>query len=159
MRKISPRWLSFAVLILLLTNGSLIVFWVMERSRSHAHSATAHREQVFERMTRALGYTEAQKEQHRGLRKAHLKETQPFYDSIRQAKITLYSRTSILEESDSFFINYMRKMSGWQTTINKLNYLYYKKVRRLLTPEQQPRYDSMLVKMMERVQRDSARQR
>jgi hypothetical protein len=80
-------------------------------------------------------------------------------DSIRQAKVLLYSRTNIVEESDSIFIGYMAKMSQWQTTINQMNYAYYKKVRSLLTAEQQPRYDSMLVKMIERGRRDSSHHR
>jgi hypothetical protein len=53
----------------------------------------------------------------------------------------------------------MAKMSQWQTTINQMNYAYYKKVRSLLTAEQQPRYDSMLVKMIERGRRDSSHHR
>jgi hypothetical protein len=53
----------------------------------------------------------------------------------------------------------MNKMSGWQTRINELNYAYYKKVRSMLRPEQQPRYDSLLIKMMERGRRDSSHYR
>jgi hypothetical protein len=156
---LSPRLLSIAVILLLLINSGLVIFLVMERNRFHAGSSSYNREDPFERMTRALRYTDIQKEQHLALRKEHLDRMHPLYDSIRQAKVLLYSRTSIVEESDSVFIVYMAKMSQWQTTINQLNYAYYKKVRSLLTAEQQPRYDSMLVKMIQRGRRDSSHHR
>jgi hypothetical protein len=155
----SPRLLSVSVILLLLINSALVVYLVMERNRFHAGRASHHREDAFERMTRALRYTEAQIEQHQILRKEHMESMHPLYDSMRQAKVLLYSRTGIVEESDSVFITYMAKMSQWQASINQMNYAYYKKVRNLLTAEQQPRYDSMLVKMIERGRRDSSHRR
>lgn len=159
MSKLSPRLLSVVVVLLLLINSALVIYLVMERNRFHAGRANTDREDAFERMTRTLRYTEAQKELHLALRKDHLEKMRPINDSIRMAKVLLYSRTSIVEESDSIFINYMTKMSQWQATINQMNYAYYKKVRSLLTAEQQPRYDSMLVKMIERGRRDSSQRR
>lgn len=159
MPTLSPRLLSIAVILLLLINSGLVIFLVMERNRFHSDRTVHDREDAFERMTRTLRYTDIQKEQHLALRKEHLNQMRPLYDSIRQAKVLLYSRTSIVEETDSIFMAYMAKMSQWQTTINQLNYAYYKNVRSLLTAEQQPRYDSMLVRMIERGRRDSSHHR
>jgi hypothetical protein len=159
MPTLSPRLLSIAVILLLLINSALVVYLLMERNRSHTERTTYVREDAFERMTRTLRYTDAQKEQHLALRKGHMESMRLLNDSIRQAKVLLYSRTNIVEESDSIFMGYMAKMSQWQTTINQMNYAYYKKVRSLLTAEQQPRYDSMLVKMIERGRRDSSHHR
>ncbi|MFM7646007.1 MAG: hypothetical protein ACKO41_04755 [Sphingomonadales bacterium] len=159
MAKLSPRILSVLVVLLLLVNSGLVIYLFMERTQSQHRHTTAHRDDAFERMASTLGYSDAQKEQHRTLRTAHSSRVRSLYDSVRYAKVLLYSRNSIVEESDSVFINYMTKMSQWQTSINQLNYAYYKEVRRLLRPEQQPRYDSMLVKMIERGRRDSSGQR
>ena len=159
MPTLSPRLLSIAVILLLLINSGLVIFLVMERNRFHSDRTVHDREDAFERMTRTLRYTDIQKEQHLALRKEHMSQMRPLYDSIRQTKVLLYSRTSIVEETDSIFMAYMAKMSQWQTTINQLNYAYYKKVRSLLTAEQQPRYDSMLVRMIERGRRDSSHHR
>ena len=158
MNRFTPRALSIAVILLLLINTGLVVFLVMQRSRSHSHSSS-HRQDAFDRMARTLNYTEAQKEQHRSLREEHIARMRPLYDSIRQTKVILFSRTSIVEQSNSIYISYMNKMGGWQTPINELNYAYYKKVRNLLRPEQQPRYDSLLIKMIERGRRDSSHYR
>ena len=158
MNRFSPRALSVAVILLLLINSGLVVFLVMQRSRSHSHSSS-HRQDAFDRMARTLNYTEAQKKQHRSLREEHIARMRPLYDSIRQTKVILFSRTSIVEQSNSIYISYMNKMGGWQTRINELNYAYYKKVRNLLRPEQQPRYDSLLIKMIERGRRDSSHYR
>jgi hypothetical protein len=68
----------------------------------------------------------------------------------------LFSNTGSMEKSDSLFAVYMEKLSSWQITLNRLDYEYYKKVRSFLTPTQQPRYDSILRKMMERGRRDSS---
>ena len=155
----SPRLLSVTVILLLLINSGLVIFLVVERNRFHSGRPSADREDAFERMTRTLRYSDAQKERHQALRKEHMDRMRLLNDSIRQAKVLLYSRTSIVEETDTIFMTYMAKMSEWQTTINRMNYAYYKKVRSLLTAEQQPRYDSMLVKMIERGRRDSSQRR
>jgi periplasmic protein CpxP/Spy len=155
----STRALSIAVMLLLLINTGLVIFLLMQRNRSHAHHTASRHQDAFDRMALTLQYTEAQKEQHRALRKDHMDRMLPLYDSIRQVKVLLYSRTSIVEESDSIFINYMAKINAWQTRINQSNYAYYKKVRALLTPEQQPRYDSLLIRMIERGRRDSSQRR
>lgn len=159
MRKLSPRLLSVVIVLLLLINSGWVIFLVMERNRSRHYHTNSHRDEVFERMARALNYTDIQKEQHQNMRAEHNSQIRSLYDSVRQAKVLLYSRTNIVDESDSIFINYMAKMSRWQSTINQLNYAYYKKVRSLLRPEQQPRYDSMLIKMIERGRRDSSTSR
>lgn len=159
MDKFSPRTLSVAVILLLLINSGLVIFLVMERNRNHGQSSNPSHEDAFERMARTLGYTDTQKERHQVLRKEHIDLMRPLYDSIRQIKVLLYSRTNIIEESDSLFIKYMTKMNEWQSRINQSNYAYYKKVRSLLSPAQQPRYDSMLIRMIERGRRDSSHHR
>ena len=155
----STRAFSIAVILLLLINTGLVIFLLMQRNRSHAHHSASRHQEAFDRMARTLNYTEAQKEQHRSLREEHIARMRPLYDSIRQTKVILFSRTSIVEQSDSIYIGYMNKMSGWQTRINELNYAYYKKVRSMLRPEQQPRYDSLLIRMIERGRRDSSQRR
>jgi hypothetical protein len=151
-----PRLLSIAVILLLVINSGLVIFLLMERNRSHHHSPEAYWEKAFDKIATKLEYTALQKEQHRSLRKQHVQQMRPFYDSIRQTKVMLFSNTGSMEESDSLFAVYMEKLSSWQITLNRLHYEYYKKVRSLLTPTQQPRYDSILRKMMERGRRDSS---
>ena len=156
MSKFSPRLLSIAVILLLVINSGLIIFLLMERNRTHHRSPEAYWEQAFEKIATKLEYTALQKEQHRSLRKQHVEQMRPFYDSIRQTKAMLFSNTGSMEKSDSFLAVYMEKLSSWQITLNRLDYEYYKKVRSFLTPTQQPRYDSILRKMMERGRRDSS---
>jgi hypothetical protein len=79
-----------------------------------------------------------------------MQQIRPLYDTIRQLKVMLFSNNGSAETSDSLYMGYIEKLSGWQTKINLLNYAYYKKLRSLLTPTQQPRYDSLLHKMIER---------
>ncbi|MBM3923093.1 MAG: hypothetical protein FJ340_07840 [Sphingomonadales bacterium] len=153
---LSPRLLSIAVILLLVINSGLVIFLLMERNRSHHHSPEAYWEKAFDKIATKLEYTALQKEQHRSLRKQHVQQMRPFYDSIRQTKVMLFSNTGSMEESDSLFAVHMEKLSSWQITLNRLHYEYYKKVRSLLTPTQQPRYDSILRKMMERGRRDSS---
>lgn len=156
MSKLSPRLLSIAVILLLVINSGLVIVLVMDRNRSHHRWSEAHWEQAFEKMARKLDYTELQKEQHRSLRKEHMQQMRPLYDTIRQIKVMLFSNNGSAEKSDSLSTIYVEKLSGWQTKINLLNYEYYKKLRSLLTPTQQPRYDSLLHKMMERGRGESS---
>ena len=156
MSNASPKTLTIAVLLLLIINTALVVFLVIGlKDKSSKTSYT--RPDNFELMAKELNLLEDQKAQHKLLREEHFKNVKLYYDSIRAAKTALYARIADTTVSNTDFEAYDAKASNWYSTINRMTFEHFKKVRNLLRPDQQEGYDKFIQKMMQRSRRDSTR--
>ena len=156
MSNASPKTLTIAVLLLLVLNTALVVFLVVglkDKSSKTPYS----RPDNFELMAKELNLLEDQKAQHKLLREEHFKNVKLYYDSIRAAKTALYARIADTTISNKDFKAYDVKASNWHSAINRMTFEHFKKVRSLLTPDQQQGYDKFIQKMMQRSRRDSTR--
>lgn len=156
MSNASPKTLTLAVLLLLLINTGLVVFLVVGL-KDKSSRVPYSRQDNFELMAKELDLQEDQKAQHKLLREEHFKNVKPYYDSIRAAKTALYARIADTTVAKKDFDDYDAKASNWYSTINKMTFEHFKKVRRLLNPKQQEGFDKFIQKMMQRNRRDSSR--
>lgn len=156
MSNASPKTLTIAVLLLLVLNTALVIFLVV-RLKDKSSKIPYSRQDNFELMARELDLQEDQKAQHKLLREEHFKNVKPYYDSIRAAKTALYARIADTTVANKDFDDYDAKASNWYSAINRMTFEHFKKVRRLLKPEQQEGYDKFIQKMMQRSRRDSSR--
>jgi Spy/CpxP family protein refolding chaperone len=154
----SPRFLTTAVILLLLINTGLVVYLVLDRNQSHRHNTGRNRLDTSALLAKEINLTAAQEQQHRELREAHFKNIGLLYDSIREVKSVLFTTTNTIA-TDSLLEISNQKINNWQSTINALTVSYLQKVRKLLTQEQQKGYDQFVIKMMQRGRRDSSRGR
>ena len=153
----SPRFLTTAVILLLLINTGLVIYLVLDRNKSH-RSYGRERMDTSALLAKEINLSPEQEKQHRELREAHFKNVGVYYDSIRQVKTALFTTTGAAA-TDSLLSVSNQKINDWQSTINSLTVNYLQKVRKLLTEEQQKGYDQFVVKMMQRGRRDSSRGR
>jgi len=153
----SPRFLTTAVIVLLLINTGLVIYLVLDRNKSH-RPYNRERMDTSALLAKEINLSPAQEKQHRELREAHFKNVGVYYDSIRQAKTALFTTTDV-GNSDSLLTVSNQKINDWQSTINAMTVSYLQKVRNILTEEQQKGYDQFVIKMMQRGRRDSSRGR
>ncbi len=106
-------------------------------------------------MVKELNMTPDQQKQFREMKDAHFQSIKPLFDSMRAEKSALIDLLKEKEVSDSLFTTYNKSILDKQARIDRLTFDHFRKVRTLFTPEQQPRFDSLLRKMMAR-RRDSA---
>ena len=157
MSTISSRFLTTAVILLLLINTGLVIYLVLDRNKSH-RSYNRDRMDTSALLAKEINLSAEQEQQHRELREVHFKNVGILYDSIRQQKIALFTAPNPIV-ADSLLAITNQKINDWQSTINSLTVSYLKKVRNLLTEEQQKGYDQFITKMMQRGRRDSSRGR
>lgn len=158
MKSSTNKILTIAVVLLLLTNIALVVF--MLTGKKGGPGKQSQRPSTSEMMAKELNMTEAQKTQHQQLREEHLKNIRPLFDSVRAAKTALYNLLKDPSVNDSLAAVYTRQISERQIAIEQLTFAHFKRVRNLFTPEQQPRFDEFVQKMMmQRGKRDSAQKK
>lgn len=157
MKSSTNKILTIAVVLLLLTNIALVVY--MLSGKKHGPGKPPSRPSTSEMLARELNMTEAQKTQHQQLREDHLKNIRPLFDSIRMAKTALYNLLKDSTASDSLVNVYTRQISDKQVAIEKMTFAHFQRVRQLFTPDQQPRFDEFVQKMMQRGRKDSAQKK
>ncbi|MBM3159657.1 MAG: hypothetical protein FJZ69_07850 [Bacteroidetes bacterium] len=153
----TPRFLTTAVILLLLINTGLVVYLVVDRNKSH-RPYNRERLDTSALLAKEINLSAAQEEQHRELREAHFKNVGILYDSIRVVKMKLFT-TATPGTTDSLLELSNQKINNWQSTINAMTVSYLQKVRNILTEQQQKGYDQFVIKMMQRGRRDSSRGR
>jgi len=153
----TPRFLTTAVILLLLINTGLVVYLVVDRNKSH-RPYNHERLDTSALLAKEINLSAAQEKQHRELREAHFKNVGILYDSIRVVKMKLFT-TATPGTTDSLLELSNQKINNWQTTINAMTVSYLQKVRNILTEQQQKGYDQFVIKMMQRGRRDSSQGR
>ncbi len=155
MKSSTNKVLTIAVVLLLVTNIALIAFMVMGKSK-RSEKPGGGKGSTSEMMARELNMTEQQKKDHKQLKEEHLKSIRPLFDSIRAAKTAMYALLKDSTTSDSMVDVYSRQIGEKQSTIDKLTFAHFKRIRNLFTAEQQPKFDQFVQKMMQRGKKDSA---
>ena len=84
-----------------------------------------------------------------------LKRFVPLYDSLRAAKAAYFGLVKDEAITDSVAKIYRDRIAGWQSTIDSMTFAHFRKMRNLLNPEQQVKYDEFVQKLMQRGRKDS----
>lgn len=155
MKNTNNKILSVAVVLLLLSNIALVVFLMNNKGKGN-EKRSGGKGDPSEMMAKELGMTEQQQKDHKQLKDDHFKAMKPFYDTLRTAKAAFYALTKEANVDDSTLAVYSQRIYNKQAEIDKYTFAHFKRVRNLLTPEQQPKFDEFLQKMMQRSKKDSA---
>ena len=154
MKNSTNKMLTIAVVLLLITNIALVIFMIKGKDKRNARFHGGKGD-ASEMMAKELNMTEQQKKDHKQLKEDHLKNIKPLFDSLRSAKTAFFSLIKDSIVSDSMMNAYGQRISERQSTIDKLTFAHFKRIRNLFTAEQQPKFDEFVQKMMQRGRRDS----
>ncbi len=153
MKRTNNRILSVAVILLLISNIALVFFLMKDKERGEGKRGKEDPSGI---MAKELGMTDQQIKDHKQLKEEHFKTVRPLYDSLRAAKAAYFALIKDPSVTDSTAAVYRARISTRQNEIDSMTFAHFKRVRKLFTPEQQPRFDEFVQKMMQRSRRDSA---
>lgn len=148
------RILTIAVVLLLLTNIALIVFMLSDK-RHDSNRRPYRGKDPSEVMIKELKMSEEQQSQYKQMREEHFKNLKPLFDSIRAARTALFGMIKNPELSDSLVIVYRHRISDGMARVDEMTFNHFRKLRTIFASEQQPKFDSLVQKMMQRGRRDS----
>jgi Spy/CpxP family protein refolding chaperone len=152
----AAKYLTISIIVLLLLNTALVVFLIVDRNQTRGNGSRG-RTDIAALMAKELKMTDAQRQQHLQFRESYYKETRSLYDSIRRARVTLFTGAVQTNTPDTLIAGINEKINHWQNTINQLTVDYLKRVRGILSATQQKGFDQFMLRMMQRNRRDSSR--
>lgn len=141
------RLLAFAAIALLLVNAVLVYLLWTEKNKHKGGDRPSKKGDWF---AEQLKLDDKQKEEHKKLRDAHFSYMRPLFDSINSYRSNLFKLSKDSAANDSLVNYYVNKLAETHSIVARNTYEHFKKVRTLLNPEQQVKYDEMLQKMMNR---------
>lgn len=140
------RVLIIMVVILLLTNV-LMLFFFLWLKPGHSHDWRGKRGvAVF--LEEQVGFTGDQMKSYQQLREQHWGRMKPVLGDIRSTKERFYNLLARTEVSDSVLQRAADSIGYRQSAIDLLTFQHFREVRALCTPEQRPRFDSLVHQVM-----------
>jgi hypothetical protein len=153
----NTKILTLAVVVLLLSNIALVAFMLTAKNKKG--DKRQGRREPFEMMVKELGMTEEQQKDYKAMKEEHMKNVKPLFDSVKVAKSAFFALTKDSTATDSIINLHSLRVSEKQSALDKVTFEHFRKVRKLFTADQQPKFDSFMQKMMQRGRRDSAEKR
>jgi Spy/CpxP family protein refolding chaperone len=155
MKNSNNKILTIAVVLLLIANIALVAFMIKGKNRGNSKRAGGKGNPA-EMMYTELNMTEEQKTAHKQLKEEHFNNIKPLFDSLRAAKAALFTLLKDSTVNDSLLDQYNQRICEKQSTIDKLTFAHFRRIRNLFTPEQQPKFDEFVLKMMQRGRKEGA---
>lgn len=131
----------------------LVYFLSNKAPAKPAEPAKETRMGVSEMLQKEVGFTEEQIAKYKSLKEKQKETIRPMFDDMRRAKDSLFRLLSYPETSDSVVNKVADVIAQRQKALDLQTFTHFKRVRTLCTPDQQPKYDSMVIKMFNRMGR------
>lgn len=147
MRKVlNNKVLLFIVAILLVANVAMLVYILKMREPGKKGSRTERQKSpITEFLQNEIGFSPEQLAAFDKTRQSHRQMMRPLFEDIKTAKVSFYKSLTNPGISDpaldsaASIIGEKQKLLDMQTLRN------FKEIRTLCTPDQQPKYDSLIV--------------
>ena len=151
----NPRNRNLLIIIgvLLLTNIAVLVYFLgpKKENKSRHDNPKNNKGFVAEMLQKEVGFTEEQTAEYKQLKEKQRKIVRPMYDDMRNAKDSLFRLLSYPGTSDSVLNTMAETIAQRQKALDLQTFNYFKRLRTLCTPEQLPKYDSMILPLLRKI--------
>ena len=147
------RNLLIIIGVLLLTNIAVLVYFLGQKkeNKSIPNNAKNNKGFVAEMLQKEVGFTEDQTAEYKQLKEKQREIIRPMYDDMRNAKDSLFRLLSYPGTSDSVLNTLAEAIAQKQKALDLQTFNYFKTIRTLCTPEQLPKYDSMILPVLRKI--------
>jgi protein CpxP len=144
--------LVFIIGVLLLSNIAMLYFYVTKKNcddNKPREQNKSRGEFMVEKLKNEVGFTDSQIAQYREIKSKHKDGMKPLFDDIFNAKDSLYKLLGQAQTpSDSQVNHYLEMIGDKQEAIDQRIFNHFLALKQLCTPEQLPRYDSTIQKVI-----------
>ena len=140
------KLLVIIMVILLLTNIALIAFILFNKPEKR--SGRADREAMLtEFLQKQIGFSKQQMQEYDTLNNRHKEKMQVRFDELRNNKQQIYQAVGSQAFADSAINDAATKLSISQKEVEINMLQHFSSIRKICTPEQQPKFDSFIYKI------------
>jgi thiamine biosynthesis lipoprotein ApbE len=143
------RVLLVIIAVLLLTNVGMLLYFTGS-GKKEEKKTLSRAERAAEMMRKDVGFTNDQVEEYKQLRQRRDDEMKDLNANLRAERAKLMELLRQQDVPDSVVMNVARAIGEKTVPVEIAFYQHFKRVKQICTPEQQPRYDSMLMRIMVR---------
>jgi len=151
----NPRNRNLLIIIgvLLLTNIAVLIYFLGQRKPEKPATSKGEKDKngIAEMLQKEVGFNDEQTAQYKQLKEKQRETIRPMYDDMRKAKDSLFRLLSYPQTNDSLLNKMADAIAQKQKTLDLQTFDHFKRVRTLCTPEQQPKYDSMVLRMFRKM--------
>ncbi|MEO5996266.1 MAG: periplasmic heavy metal sensor [Chitinophagaceae bacterium] len=147
MRKVlNNKVLLFIVAILLLANIAMLFYflWMREPERKNTRG-DRQKSPMTEFLQVEIGFNTEQLAAFEKTRQQHRQKMKPLFEDIKTAKVQFYGFLTDPSINDSTINAAALQIGEKQKLLDMQTFHNFREIRSLCTPEQQPRYDSLIV--------------
>jgi hypothetical protein len=141
------RNLLIIITVLLLTNVAVLVYFLGQKKKEKPPVWNG----VAEMLQNEVGFNEEQTAKYKEMKGKQREKVRPMYDDMRKAKDSLFRLLSFPETSDSVLNKMADEIAQKQKAIDLETFNHFKRVRVLCTPDQLPKYDTMVLQMFRKM--------
>ena len=135
--------------ILLVANIAMVSFFLLKKDTKR--EKRPDRKAIIANFLKTeIGFDTAQLQQYDTLSNRHREIMKKMFDSSRITKDNQFKELTTANFSDSAMNNIADRSAAFQKAMELRTFNHFKKIRLLCTPEQQPKFDSLFDKVLNR---------
>ena len=139
------KWLFFLLSILLISNILLAVFLFISNSGKNGSQNKNDGSSIY----KEIGLTNVQIDTFKARKEAYFKEMRPLWNEIKELKDSMYKRLEA--DSSDMIVKTLSLEIAQKTNIADMKtYQHFSELRKLCTPDQQVRFDTIIPKLVNR---------
>ncbi|HTD93618.1 MAG TPA: hypothetical protein VK644_07400 [Chitinophagaceae bacterium] len=149
--KSGNRNLLIIIVVLVLTNVAVLGYFLWFKDSEKRPQPEKERSGLTEMLQKEVGFNDDQVAQYKLLKDKQRGIIHPMFDDMRKAKDSLFRLLSFPETPDSVLRKAAEMIGQKQRELDLQAFTHFRKVRTLCTPDQQTKYDSMVVRMIRKM--------
>ena len=139
------KWLFFLLFVLLVSNIVLAVFLFVSNSSKPSTQNKNEANSIY----KEIGLDSTQIDTFKARKEAYFKVMRPLWNEIKELKDSMYKRLEA--DSNDLIVKSLSSEIATKTSIADMKtYQHFSELRKLCTPEQQVRYDTIIPKLVNR---------
>jgi len=142
---LNNKMLLFIVAILLLANIAMLFYILASREPMKRNYGDRQKSPITEFLQKEIGFSQEQMKDFDETRQKHRQRMKPLFEDIRTAKVQFYGYLTNPAVTDSILNSSASIIGEKQKLLDMQTFRNFKEIRTLCTPQQQLKYDSLIV--------------
>ena len=154
----SNKTLLLIIVVLILTNVAVLGYFLWYKKADIPQKTEKERNGIAEPLEKEVGFSTEQLAEYKLLKEKQRELIRPMFEDMRRSKDSLYRLLGTKDVNDSLVTNAASIIAQKQKALDLVTFSHFKRVRALCRPEQQEKYDSMILRMFRKMGRPKSEQ-
>jgi len=142
--------LIFLVIILLLTNIAVLAYFLWPKQPDKLANPEKNKYKLLEPLKNEVGFSDSQIADYKKIKDSRTGRIRSKVEDLRKVRDNFYRLLSVENAGDSLLNIYSDSIAYRQKLLDLETYTHFKLLRKLCTPEQEAKYDSMVQRIVHR---------